>query len=45
MRFTDQGVLVTGSASGIGEQVALAFGREGAVVAVADHTWRAVLEH
>jgi meso-butanediol dehydrogenase/(S,S)-butanediol dehydrogenase/diacetyl reductase len=36
MRFTDQGVLVTGAASGIGEQVAHAMGREGAVVAVAD---------
>src|SRR5262245_10315113 len=36
MRFKDQGVLVTGSASGIGEKVALAFGREGALVAVAD---------
>src|SRR5262249_2893935 len=36
MRFKDKGVLVTGGASGIGEQVALAMGREGAVVAVAD---------
>ncbi len=36
MRFTDRGVLVTGAASGIGEQVAHAMGREGAVVAVAD---------
>src|SRR5262249_14135379 len=36
MRFTDKGVLVTGAASGIGEQVALAMGREGGVVAVAD---------
>src|SRR5689334_5217887 len=36
MRFQDQGVLVTGAASGIGEQVASAMGREGAIVAVAD---------
>jgi NAD(P)-dependent dehydrogenase (short-subunit alcohol dehydrogenase family) len=36
MRFADQGVLVTGAASGIGEKVAHAIGREGAVVAVAD---------
>jgi NAD(P)-dependent dehydrogenase (short-subunit alcohol dehydrogenase family) len=36
MRFKDQGVLVTGAASGIGEKVAQAMGREGAVVAVAD---------
>jgi NAD(P)-dependent dehydrogenase (short-subunit alcohol dehydrogenase family) len=36
MRFTDKGVLVTGAASGIGEQVALAMAREGGVVAVAD---------
>lgn len=36
MRFQDQGALVTGAASGIGERVALAFGREGAQVAVAD---------
>ena len=36
MRFADQGVLVTGGASGIGEKVAHAIGREGAVVAVAD---------
>jgi meso-butanediol dehydrogenase/(S,S)-butanediol dehydrogenase/diacetyl reductase len=36
MRFTDRGVLVTGAASGIGEQVAHAMGREGAVVAAAD---------
>jgi meso-butanediol dehydrogenase/(S,S)-butanediol dehydrogenase/diacetyl reductase len=36
MRFQDRGVLVTGAASGIGEQVARAMGREGAVVAVAD---------
>ena len=36
MRFQDQGVLVTGAASGIGEKVAAAMGREGAVVAVAD---------
>jgi NAD(P)-dependent dehydrogenase (short-subunit alcohol dehydrogenase family) len=36
MRFADQGVLVTGAASGIGEKVAHAMGHEGAVVAVAD---------
>jgi NAD(P)-dependent dehydrogenase (short-subunit alcohol dehydrogenase family) len=36
MRFKDQGVLVTGGASGIGEKVVHAMGREGAVVAVAD---------
>ena len=36
MRFKDQGVLVTGGASGIGEKVVAAFGREGAVVAVGD---------
>jgi NAD(P)-dependent dehydrogenase (short-subunit alcohol dehydrogenase family) len=36
MRFRDQGVLVTGAASGIGEQVVRAMGREGAVVAAAD---------
>jgi NAD(P)-dependent dehydrogenase (short-subunit alcohol dehydrogenase family) len=36
MRFADQGVLVTGAASGIGEKVVHAMGREGAVVAVAD---------
>jgi NAD(P)-dependent dehydrogenase (short-subunit alcohol dehydrogenase family) len=36
MRFVDRGVLVTGAASGIGEKVAQAMAREGAVVAVAD---------
>jgi NAD(P)-dependent dehydrogenase (short-subunit alcohol dehydrogenase family) len=36
MRFADQGVLVTGAASGIGEKVARAVGHEGGVVAVAD---------
>jgi meso-butanediol dehydrogenase/(S,S)-butanediol dehydrogenase/diacetyl reductase len=36
MRFKDQGVLVTGAASGIGEKVVHAFAREGAVVAAAD---------
>jgi pteridine reductase len=36
MRFKDQGVLVTGGASGIGEKVVAAFGREGAIVAVGD---------
>jgi NAD(P)-dependent dehydrogenase (short-subunit alcohol dehydrogenase family) len=36
MRFVDQGVLVTGGASGIGEKVVHGFAREGATVAVAD---------
>jgi NAD(P)-dependent dehydrogenase (short-subunit alcohol dehydrogenase family) len=36
MRLADQGVLVTGAASGIGEKVVYAIGRQGAVVAVAD---------
>jgi meso-butanediol dehydrogenase/(S,S)-butanediol dehydrogenase/diacetyl reductase len=36
MRFKDQGVLVTGGASGIGEKVVAGFAREGAVVAVGD---------
>jgi NAD(P)-dependent dehydrogenase (short-subunit alcohol dehydrogenase family) len=36
MRFKDQGVLITGGASGIGEQVAHGAASEGAVVAVAD---------
>ena len=36
MRFKDQGVLVTGAASGIGEKVAQGMGREGAIVAVGD---------
>jgi len=36
MRFQNQGVLVTGAASGIGRQVAMAFAEEGARVAVAD---------
>jgi NAD(P)-dependent dehydrogenase (short-subunit alcohol dehydrogenase family) len=36
MRFKNWGVLVTGAASGIGEQAAHAFAREGAIVAVAD---------
>lgn len=36
MRFKDQGVLVTGGASGIGEKVVQAFAREGAAVAVSD---------
>src|SRR5262245_15234521 len=40
MRFKDQAALVTGAASGIGEKVAMAFAREGAVVAVADRDAR-----
>src|SRR5215469_16104943 len=36
MRFANQGVLVTGAASGIGEKGAHAIGHEGAAVAVAD---------
>jgi meso-butanediol dehydrogenase/(S,S)-butanediol dehydrogenase/diacetyl reductase len=36
MRFRSQGVVVTGGASGIGRAAAMAFGREGAAVAVAD---------
>jgi NAD(P)-dependent dehydrogenase (short-subunit alcohol dehydrogenase family) len=36
MRFANQGVLVTGAASGIGEKVAHAIGHEGGAVAVAD---------
>ncbi|WP_207791842.1 SDR family NAD(P)-dependent oxidoreductase [Siccirubricoccus phaeus] len=36
MRFQDQAVLVTGGASGIGEQVCLAAAREGARIAVGD---------
>ena len=36
MRFRDQGVLITGAASGIGRQLALAFAAEGARLAIAD---------
>lgn len=36
MRFKGEGALVTGAGSGIGREVALAFGAEGAHVAVAD---------
>jgi meso-butanediol dehydrogenase/(S,S)-butanediol dehydrogenase/diacetyl reductase len=41
MRFKDQGALVTGGGSGIGREVAWAFGAEGAHVAVADIDQRA----
>jgi NAD(P)-dependent dehydrogenase (short-subunit alcohol dehydrogenase family) len=37
MRFTDKVVAVTGAGTGIGLAAALAFGREGAKVAVVDH--------
>ena len=36
MRMKDKVALVTGAASGIGREIALAYGREGARVAVAD---------
>ena len=36
MRFRDQGVLITGAASGIGRQLAIAFAAEGARLAIAD---------
>lgn len=36
MRFKDRVVLVTGSARGIGKEIALCFGREGADVAICD---------
>jgi NAD(P)-dependent dehydrogenase (short-subunit alcohol dehydrogenase family) len=36
MRFQDQGVLITGAASGIGRQLAIAFAEEGARLAIAD---------
>jgi 3-hydroxybutyrate dehydrogenase len=36
MRFSGKSAIVTGAASGIGKEVALAFAREGAAVAVAD---------
>ena len=36
VRFTDKVVLVTGSASGIGEATARRFGREGAKIVLAD---------
>ncbi|MFA5411420.1 MAG: 3-oxoacyl-[acyl-carrier-protein] reductase [Candidatus Omnitrophota bacterium] len=36
MRFKDKVVLVTGSAQGIGKEIALAFAREGADIAVSD---------
>ena len=42
MRFQDQGVLITGAASGIGRQLAIAFAEEGARLAIADIDKKAV---
>ena len=36
MRFSEKVAVVTGAATGIGQAVALAFGREGAKVVLAD---------
>ena len=36
MRLKDRSAIVTGAASGIGRDIALVFGREGAKVAIAD---------